>query len=305
MTLIKRYAIEPAALRHWQDFRYVMEKMSFSNGRIMVALPKKWMRELLDHLDVGDIECARFVEKLHRYKEDRIISAKGIAYNQSIRWIDNAQRSQCLKLVDEILIAQETKTADPTLPYLTPSEIDEDFFSSRRELRCLNTPETLVNLASILLDVSPYAIFVDPYFYVGRKSCLSVLAEFVRHTQENENFSTITFFTSSETIPKGEEAGVRIFLEKEVASFLTKDINVCFCFIDKSEINSGFHARYLLTSRGGLRYDKGFASQNPPEIVDISLLDQGMHKYLVEQYCPENPKIPVKAKWMFEFSASK
>ena len=88
MRIINKIAVEPESLSSWAVFRYVMEKLSFSNGLVLTKFPKSWPKILLEKLDVGDIERQKIVTKLQAYKNDRMVSS-GMAYKPGLSWMDN------------------------------------------------------------------------------------------------------------------------------------------------------------------------------------------------------------------------
>ncbi len=284
MTLIKRYAIEPAALRRWEDFRYVMEKMSFSDGKVLVAFPKKWIKDFLDGLgQIGDIERQRFVTKLQRYKEDRMIES-GSPYFKKLQWVDNALRVIKENKVEAVLVSELTKTKNSTLSLPTPADVDEEFFSGAREIRCSNTADNLLEPAKIFLESSVEAIFIDPYFKITSLNCLHVLNEFVRYSTEATYCFNFIIYTSCDFMPKGGYADVSKYFDNNLSRCSCKGFKILINFISNETSKQSFHARYLLTQRGELRYDKGFQIGNPPVLVDISLLDKNMHYDLYSLY---------------------
>ncbi len=293
MTLIKRYAIEPSALRRWEDFRYVMEKMSFSEGKVLVTLPKKWIRDFLDSLgEIGDIERQRFVTKLQRYKEDRMI-ASGSPYFQESRWVDNALRAINDNKIEAILISDLTTSSDSSLGLPTPADIDEDFFSGAREIRCLNSAEDLLAPAKIFLESSFEAIFIDPYFKVTSPNSVLALNEFAKFSCEVTRCSTFVIYTRYEFMPKGGFVDLSKYFEKYLSHSIGPGFRITVHFVSEETSRQSFHARYFLTQRGGLRYDKGFQVGNPPELVDISLLDKQLHSDLYSIYSNARPDLKI------------
>lgn len=297
MKMIKCYAIEPNALRRWEDFRYVMEKLGFDKGRVLVTIPGKWISNLLNSLgDVGDIERSRFIAKLQRYKQDRIISS-GSPYDPAIFWVDNASALETLGVIDAILISDDTLRKNQMLSYPTPSLVDESFFETSRELRCLNTPENLGLSAKVLLGVSSEAIFVDPHFRIDSDAYLKTLAEFSKHASAGRECKFFTIFTRSDYAPKRGQPELRNRLDQNLSPFVKQGFKVRVNFLERKTTGISFHARYLLTTRGGIRYDKGFRSELPPELVDISLLDRRLHEELLEVFSPGSDDLKIAETW--------
>ena len=299
MKMIRRYAIEPRALRRWEDFRYVMEKLGFAEGRVLVALPKKWSRELLDSLgDVADIERMRFTTKLQRYRSDRIVSS-GTAYDIQKTWIDNASGLEASGKVDAVLISEMSSDIAQDRRYPTPAEVDEEFFAEVREQRCLGTPENLSAAASVLLEVSSEAILVDPYFNVASPRYLGTLAAFAQSVRMTGRCRCFVVFTKSDFLMRGGEASMRSTLERHLGRILPPGFKFQMNFIDAGSARISFHARYFFTEKGGIRYDKGFGTQQPPELVDISLIDRQLHNELLDVYRISNENLSISESWVW------
>lgn len=271
MKMIKCFAVEPKALNGWEQFRYVMEKFSFSQGRVVAKLPRGWIKELLSCLDgVGDIERQRFVEKLRRYKEDRFVS---VGDSGGGTWVNRAKYLRERGVVDEILISTETALLDKEFPGATPDIVDEKFFEVHRERRCEATLENLVAAAELFLAQSLDITLVDPYFFLGRPGNSKVLGAFIKAACSGKRCRRFTVVTEKETKPKGGEEFFVRFAEGELSEILPQDFTLRMAFLDKKKPGCDFHARYLLATMGGLRYDKGFHAPGGSEKTDISLLD--------------------------------
>jgi hypothetical protein len=293
--MIKRFAIEPSALRDWEDFRYVMEKMGFGQGRVVVAMPKAWIKQLLESLgnDVPEIKRKRFVEKLHRYKQDRIVRS-GWEYDPSVLWVENAARAELKGLIEKVLVATASSADTTGCRYPTTADIDEDFFECCREIRCCSTAEALAHAARVFLEVSHFAIFVDPYFDIANNRYLEVLKEMVRHAVAGPRCRTFSIFAASERSPKTD--GLKGMFDSVIGPAVTPGFAIETCFVAKTS-RLDFHARYLLTSAGGLRYDRGFDVRQPNRIVDVSLLDSKLHAELLQVYTRENPDLEIDRSW--------
>lgn len=295
MKMIKRYAIEPRSLTSWDDFRYVMEKLGFAEGRVMVALPKKWVSELLDSLD-GDIKQSRLATKLQRYKEDRIIQSRS-PYDIQMSWVENASALHSKGRIDAILISQQSRADMKESGYPTPVDIDEDFFQSPREIRCLSTVENLSDAAEMLLEVGSEARFIDPYFKITSPSYLKTLAAFAKLAQTGGRCRKFEIFTKSDFLPKGGAHSFNKMLDEYLGPCAGARFGVKVHFLDTFATRINFHARYFLTNKGGLRYDKGFALGCPPELVDISLLDKKVCTELFEIFDSCNNDLGVIDSW--------
>lgn len=296
--MIKKFAVDPRAVCRWEDFRYVMEKLGFAQGRVLARYPKKWPRALLDELkkreDLTEIEYTRFVEKLRRYQEDRMISL-GEPYEPSRPWSQNAVSLPVGK-VDSIILAQHEQKFTVSQNIQAITDLDEDFFSASREVRCSSTVEHLCQAAHILLAETSVAYFIDPYFRIALDSCAKVLAGFVERSVMTGRCRQFVVYTKEEFRPRANPSTALEHFRARIATNVS-GLQIDFHFVDNSDSTNRLHARYLLTQKGGLRYDKGFEAPLNPPLVDISLLDHALHRELFEFYHTGAEKLIVRDSW--------
>lgn len=83
------------------------------------------------------------------------------------------------------------------------------------------------------------------------------------------------------------------YFSKYLSNAPRKGFMISVKFVSEETSRQSFHARYLLTQRGGLRYDKGFQVGNPPELVDVSLIDKQLHSDLYSFYSDNRPDLKI------------
>ena len=275
-----------------------MEKLSFAEGRVLVRYPKGWPKAVLKELDeVGVRERVKFVERLRRYKDDRMVSL-GEPYDPNIPWINNVADLPSDKLDGVIL-----DKAPPAIPVAQPVEalcdLDEDFFATPREIRCENTPDQLFNVAQLILSETSIAYFIDPYFQINNDAWAKVLARFADGAARTGKCKRFVVYTTHGYLPK---SGSDWELSRFRKHLRTDGGKLCISlnFINKDETNYPLHARYFLAQKAGLRYDKGFASQIVPSLVDISILDRNLHDALFKFYDSGAKELHVSASWSWQ-----
>lgn len=279
MKMIKCFGVEPQAVNRWDRFRYVMEKFGFSQGRVVARLPKRWIAELLECLDeVGDVERQRFIEKLRRYKEDRFVS---VGDSGDGTWVERAMRLRAQGVIDGILLSAQSAEMYPELASATLEFVDEDFFEVQREVRCESTTENLAGVAAPFLLHATEITLVDPYFKLGNTGNRKVLEALLGTACRGGRCRQITVLTDTGMKPKdGERYFVR-YANETISRIASGAFTLRVAFIDKHSPGITFHARYLLGSQGGLRYDKGFSASLDSETTDISLLDAALFREII------------------------
>jgi hypothetical protein len=297
--MIKKIAIEPAALKRWEDFRFVFAMLSFSQGRVLARFPKKWPKMLMDSLgDIGDIERKRFEVKLFKYKSDRMVSS-GQPYDGSLEWVENIQERAAS--FDRIIL-RDFLAGNVNEVSAAPIElVDEEFFETEREIRTPSDVQGLTEPAALLIQETRGATLVDPYFRVTTMACLKVLGRLIEIAGEGGRCRAFSVYTSEDGRAKDEGHRSRLDLENLLRGKVKSPFSIDFFFKNTAPDLNSFHARYLLTEKGGLRYDKGFRSTTPAEKVDVSILDKIFHTQLCEIY--PLPLIEKKAEsdWRWQF----
>jgi len=299
MTIFKKIAIEPASLTSWEKFRYVMEKLHFSNGLVLSKFPKRWERELLDNLDVGDIERQRIITKLQSYKSDRMVPS-GTAYEPKLSWVENIQGKFSELSVDKVLASTIDKLNVKDCLVSTPDEADDGYFNDSRELIVDNTSSGLCDPAEMLLSCSEGAIFVDPYLQLYKGSAyLKTIIKFSEMAASFGKCKEFTLVTRECNAPKNGAKDLDKLFTEAISPVVKSNFKIVVKFIDDATNTHPLHARYFLTEKGGLRYDKGFQSASPPVKVDVSLIDKGMHNELYERFTsPEFYRIEQTCIWI-------
>ncbi|MBK5941601.1 hypothetical protein [Halochromatium roseum] len=298
--MIKKFAIEPAALRRWEDFRYVTEKLGFSHGRVLAAFPKAWIKEFIEKqlVDAGEMERKRFIAKLQVIKQERMVNS-GVPYCGDVPWSENALKH--VNAFDRVIMADGSEECHRESTVQSIDVIDEAFFEVAREVECESTPRGLARPAEPLLSHASEAAIVDPYFRVDINSCLSVLVALAKSAVAGRRFEQFYVYTSTKFLPRDRGRAARSEFGRIAEIAGLSGARFEFRCVDPNRTEKAFHARYLLTGEGGLRYDKGFQASHGKELVDVSLLDRTLHLRLRDIYiAAQRPRFVVES-WSWDF----
>jgi hypothetical protein len=299
MKIFKIFAVEPTALDNWNDFKYIMEKFGYSKGLLLSKTPKSWPKILLDNLDVSEIERARFVTRLQKFKNDRMINS-GCSYKPEFNWYKNIDQFCKENKIDDIIVSNKTNQEFGG-QLETPVSIDEDSFGAYTEVRVKSNALSLCSPALVFIDQSQELVFIDPYFQVYKKQCMNVLLEFIKQAKKIGKCRKFTIYTSSEkSLPKGGQSSITDFCDKYFSSTLRYRYEVTFKYLAELSKNEKFHARYLIApNKGGLRYDKGFQESIDEHNVDISLLDKKIFEEIEYVYSSNNTELKVENEFNY------
>jgi hypothetical protein len=270
--MLFEYAVEPQAIgSSWPTFLYLIEKFGFDRGRLISRLPGKWEKKVIQAAKVAgvpDIRMASIVERLRNAKLG--IVDFGRLYDSDKSWIDNAL-SEHQRAPFHAIIAQQHHGENATV--LPVADLDErhPLMAVAQDRAVARDAKSIADALSGLLCVSARILFVDPFFdpYNARfkntlRECLAVVKS------NNPEAACEIHYRYHKDKPSNIE------LEKEGANLfkgvVPEGVTVSvYCWKEKSG-GADFHARYLLTDRGGIGIDAGFSAEGGHQSTDVHLM---------------------------------
>jgi hypothetical protein len=269
--MFHEYAVEPQVIgSSWQTCRYVIEKFGFDKGRLISEFPKSWLREVYDAtLNLPDVEKKRVVEALTLAKQKLIRS--GRPFNPaSGDWLYNAlteharlpfkgiiARQNSAKSSD-VLIAEDLDERSPQMIVATSLAISRDAVS-------------IATALSGFIVHGSRIVFVDPYFDLFNQKYKNTLKQCLLLAKARNPTADIEIhykYHDKKVEPSHIEKSVTSALGGLIPSGM--EIKV-FCWAQKDG-GEDFHARYLLTERGGIGVDAGFSAEGNHETTDMHIL---------------------------------
>lgn len=284
------FGIEPESINNWKDLRYIVEKFGFNNGLLIARYPKRWMAMVMDSCKengIKDVELSRIEEKLRQIKSDRFLKV-GLPYTEK-GWCESISSEGVIGSFDGVITRE---IIDPPSFY-TIDDVPEEVFQNHREMQVQRNATKLAEVAKNLLISSNQLTLIDPYFQPKNK-CIKVLKELIRNSIKNEKcISRITIYMAHSAYPVSLEN-----LKKEYKEIIVNSdgFELEIKRVDDESIDFDFHARYLLTDKAGLRYDRGFVE--PVELeqkehkTDVVCLDKNSYEVLMSKYC--NSDVDIK-----------
>ena len=277
--ILAEVAVEPTVFDDWKDFRYVFEKFGFDKGPLVSRFPKGWLRMALEHAgelrrsgSVTDLQYARIEESLRRYKHDRMtISSR--QYDPRRSWQGNAVEQHSVTPF-WLIIAH---TGDPACAALRSiDEIDDKTFSALGEARIGRSAEHYAEAARLLVRNSREILFVDPYLSPSRKHVGALWRILENSRWEERGVSRVELHLrfDDRRSPSTDEFSVQC--ERAFSEWSLRYPGFRVFRWTHDRLPEDFHARYLLTDVGGIRFDRGFEEPNDVDErrakVDVAVL---------------------------------
>jgi hypothetical protein len=274
--MLDEYAVEPDAIGlSWSDFRYVIEKFGFDHGRLISRFPNQWFEMVLEVAKtLPDVERKRVTVGLERAKRCVIDTRR--PYNTRLAsWLKNAVTENA-RLPFHAIIARSNPHNDGHV--LTIGEIDgaHRLFAVERDIKVDRNTHALAAIAAPLLIYSKTLLFVDGYYDPSDRRYQRALKAYLEAVVKNGSFGKTCeiHFADHERKPSSE------VIEREAKNWfrgvIPDGMTITLFRWKRRTGGEEFHARYILTERGGMRFDEGLAEGRAGERSDVALMDQAL-----------------------------
>ena len=270
--MLYEYAVEPRAIAaDWQTCRYLSEKFGFDRGRLLALYPKKWLPLAIEAADdLPDLQKKTVVEKLIRLKRDCSIRS-GRAYDPELdNWLANAIAQQSVDPFHAIIAVDNAEGNEFVLP---TNDLDEShpLFVAPHDSQVQRDVGSLVTAMSLLLRTATSLKFVDAYydpFNTKYQTTLRACLELVNTGNPNAvcEIHHLDHNRCPPTDAIEREAHVKF------RNIIPDGMKITIYRWREKEDGEDFHARYLLTDKGGIRIDAGFSAEGNHQTTDMALM---------------------------------
>ena len=274
--MLDEYAVEPEAIGlSWSDFRYVIEKFGFDHGRLISRFPHQWFNLVLEVAKaLPDVERKRVTVGLERAKRCVIDTRR--PYNPRLAsWLENAITEHARLPFHAIIAKTNPRNADHVL---TVGEMDgaHCLFAAERDCKVDRNATSLAGIAAPLLIHSKTILFVDGYYDPSDRRYQKALKAYLEAVVKNGSSGKTCeiHFIDHERKPSPE------VIEREAKNWfrgvIPNGMTITLFRWKRRTGGEEFHARYILTERGGMRFDEGLAEGRAGERSDVALMDQAL-----------------------------
>jgi hypothetical protein len=287
--MLHEFAVEPECFENCWNFRYLTENFGVSHGRLISDFPETWNTQLRKVIESSPwTKGLQLTEKILYIKKHALIrSARD--YDSSHTWTENAvTQHQSGKPFHAIVVRDSTNQPDFVLSADSLDNTNPKWKTSR-DKRILRTAAKLGNAVRLLLQMSEQIYFVDKMFAdqlnatgKDKDRWLVPLVRFIQIATEGRDIPPEFEYHSEGRILSLDE---KTKFEDNCKSALKKVLPTgssikLKLWTDRSVGKDFFHARYILTERGGIRIDWGLdqskSGEKTEQKTDVSLLDHDM-----------------------------
>ena len=267
----EEFLVEPSSVNNPHDLKYLLDKFGFFKGRFIGKFPKDWKKQIFQNISsLPDMEQKRIKRLLEKSKDCLVPS--GQSFEPSLSWLDNAHKQVLQKNFEGIVTATSNQWGYPEL-----SEVDEDYLVGGHDVRILGKAQLYTDITHRLLKLSHEIVLVDPYLHLDKPACEKVMSSFIETAQQGKCRSFVIWSREEKSGMKGYQQ----MLERKYKPKLAKGTRLTVKLVDDTGSVEKMHARLMLSTLGGFRFDQGFAEIPDNRYVDVAILTKETH----DQHC--------------------
>ncbi len=291
--MIYEYALDPALLDNWKDYRFFQQSFGPEKGRLIADYPRRWKRAVLEAIrksGCGDVEKKRIKESLKHLTAPTLYSRSGRQWNGAHNWLENAVKEHAHRAFHAIVFRDnEDAVALPDDHFIQEDNLlatpqyweNENTRVVEREASKMSEP------AAPLLSLAQHIIFVDPYFDPGKgrfRNPLIALLEDIVSRPADIGLQRLEYHVSDRIA----EGHFQHLVETRLKSHLPRGLSLSFVRWPEAEM----HDRHIVTNIGALTYGQGLDEWDggpSPNEVRIQREGYAGWKQLWDRYSSGSP----------------
>jgi hypothetical protein len=279
--MLCEYAVEPALLNNWKDFRYFIEKFGVTQGRLISRYPKRWKKMVYESLTgCGEIERKRIEDRLQTL-DDRMLKRQH-EWAPQLDWLTNAETEHSRRPFRAILAKTNPNQRGFVLEGDSLDETHSLWNVSRSRIVSRAAQEMAACVAP-LLRVCKEVLFIDPHFG----------PENLRHRRPLEEFLAVILKGRDGVPPtrieihtsdKAETLFFKNECEQRLPDTIPEGMRIRLVRWHQRDVGEKLHNRFILTDMGGVRFGVGLDDGAEGETDEVELLGDATYKFLWAQY---------------------
>ncbi len=270
----EEFALDPDVASRIAEFRLLLSKFGFYEGRFIARFPRRWIALALEA--IADQDLRQRVQVLLERAKGRVFLPSGREFDSAMPWIENAIKQHSREPFHRVISTEKR----PGVAHF--DELDPADFPGSRDARIVGSVDNIKKTLKPLLRLSGNLVLVDPYFKPWEENTKRLLTEVIRESLlDNRCIAFKAFVSEKEWHDEVDRAGPLLDSVLPANIFggkLDFSIVVCRDFGTTTRL----HSRYLFSEKGGVRLDKGL--QTAQSMIDVSFIDKSVHEDLMRTF---------------------
>ena len=279
------YAADPSVCAHASELKLLLASFDPYAGRYLANYPENWVAQVESQFENrGEIEKARVKTILRRAKEGMaMVTRANLSWNADKEWLENARPLlNTPPAVFDGLIAREA--TPPAIHHLHDLDLPPT-----AEERISGTASEYARISKILLVLSPEIALVDPYLNPLNGKCASVLKAMFDMAGKGKCQKISLWARASEVFGHSACAVIKADLEDRLRQLARQagfkpGREIEMILVEDESRQAKMHGRFLLSIKGGIRFDQGFQQLPQGRCVDVGPVGKTTHNALLDIY---------------------
>ncbi|MBI3878590.1 MAG: hypothetical protein HY301_00800 [Verrucomicrobia bacterium] len=281
MSLLKEFAIEPAAIASWGNYQLLFSDFGVARGRLLARYPKDWVKQveslvgrLAAEFKIPPVRAKTIIERIHADKHKFIPARRN--YEPTKDWLANAEAAS--PVFDAIIASSNPRNAAAVLAI---DDLDKTGtrYACRVEQKIPRSGADLARCAQLLLNVCTEIKVIEPNFNDTESRFKETIYELLEaRATVPQQLRRFEIHTRSPEVFRADVQNAHF--ERAFASALPAGTKLKVFFWDRKPGGEKMHPRFLLTELGGLKSDYGWDKGDSAEdttivsVVDHAIYDQ-------------------------------
>ncbi|MGY6275096.1 hypothetical protein [Methylomonas sp. MgM2] len=277
----EEFLVEPTGFKSALELKYLLEKFGFYQGRFIGQFPKSWRKEVFERMSsLPDVEQKRIRSLMEQHKN--CVVPSGQEFLPNLSWLENAHQQIEQNHFDGIIAS-----ASNTWKYPTVDDIELDYLRGGHDIRVLASCANYTKYTRRLLQLSHEVVLVDPYLQLYSDRCAQVLKNILTLAQQGKCRSLVIWARHEKASMKTKQAYGQM-LKNSYLDMLLPGSSLTVKLVNDDNSSEKMHARLMLSTLGGFRFDHGFSEFEDDRYVDIAILSKSVHNQHCRWYLDPN-----------------
>lgn len=283
------FATDPKACRSVAELRMLLGWFGPCTGRYLARYPIEWLEQVEQcSIDRGPLEAAAMKTLMRRAQERcAVVANPKLPWVETLTWLENALPLQkpAGPAFDSIVGCEADARRNPqVLPfahYEPPATTDE---------RIVSRPSEFARVARTLVALSPEVFLIDPYLNPQDKFRRPVLAALLQRAASGRTEKVTLWARAAEVCGGPPDASDVRLIERALddiameSGFHGEGRHLEMKLVEDQKSAHKMHGRYLLSIKGGIRFDQGFAQLPQGRRMDVGPIGSRLHDELLGIY---------------------
>jgi hypothetical protein len=300
--ILGEFAVNPDVIKEWRDLRMITMNFGFDHGAVISLFPKNWIAGLKQKAETdlkGTKEYLNVIEKLNTIKNEVLIKS-GREYDPTQDWINNSIRQHQAKNFYKIIHIDDLPAHTYVIGF---DELDEAVFKDLREGKIKRKASVMAEVSRLLLVNSKNIQFIDPFFSAKDTKFFKTLEEMlcVADFDRRNNVSIQIHASYIQSKVEVDIEREKISLDNYFKTKISAGKSIEFYWWD-DQGSAEIHPRYLITEKGGIRFDRGFAEPNDFDQqeaeTDVAMITTSMVNSISPKYKEDSSPYKIIDKYI-------